>query len=260
MHLDIVEALQKGFERTFEKNGLMIAGLLFITSLISSVLSATAVKGAPAQYQSGSASAGALALPMSPTIAGILLIPATIISAIVGIVAIRTFVSDEKETIPEEFYKRNLISALLNMAAGGLVFGIVLLAAIGIPVLPGAILALTGISGAGLILTGIGALIGTPIMIYIALSLYFWTFYVIVEDQNFIEGFKSSWDLTKEHKIGLLVLAIAIFIVNIALNLLSAAPNIAGLTVVSWVLGLIVGALLSAFSTATLAQAYRQLK
>lgn len=260
MHLDIVEALKKGFNRTFEKNGLMIAGLLFITSIVSSLLSATLAKGVPAEYMSDPATSTALALPVSPTVAGILLLPAIILSAIVGITAIRVFVSDETETIPEEFYKRNLVSALLNMLVGGIVFGFLLLAIVGIPALPGAILALIGLSTVGAILAVLGALIGIPLMFYVLLSLYFWTFYVVLEDENFVEGFKSSWELTKGHKLGLLVLGIAVFLVSILISLLGEIPTTFGLETVGIVIGLAVGAVTSAFSTATLAQAYNQLK
>jgi hypothetical protein len=259
MHLDIVEALQKGFNRTFEKNGLMIAGLLFITSMMSTVLSATLSAQSPGQTQTAAAPS-VLALPISPMIAGILLVPVSLASMIVGLVAIRTFVSDETETIPEEFYKENLLSALLNMIVGGIVFALALVAILFVPVIPGAALLLSGMSTIGAVATVIGALIGFPILVYLALSLYFWTFYVAVEDQNFIEGFKSSWELTEGHKLGLLVLAVAIFVVSLIVNLIGSAPAFVGLSLISTILGVILGAFTSAFGTATLAQAYNQLK
>ena len=224
------------------------------------MLSATLSEAAPAEATSEAAMTSALALPVSPMIAGILLIPSILISAIVGITAIRVFASDKTETIPEEFYKRNLVSALLKMLAGGLVFGVLLFAVLGLSALPGGILTLTGLTPIGPILAGLGVLIGLPLMLYVLLSLYFWTFYVVLEDQNFVEGFKNSWELTKGHKLGLLILGIAVFLVSISVSLFSEIPGIFRLETVGVLLGIVIGAFTSAFSTATLAQAYNQLK
>jgi len=232
MALDIFDALEKGLERTFAKSGLMIAGLLFISSFLSGILSATMAQGFGSAETINSATT-ALTLPIPPIAAGLLLIPVAIFSAIVGIVAIRTFVSDETETIPEEFYKRNLLMALLNMIVGGIVFAIIVVAGLIAFVIPG---------------------------IFLLVSLYFWTVFVVVEDQNFIEGMKNSWNLTKGNRFRLFALGVFVFIATMVVNALFSVPDMLGLTVVGLITSQIAGALTAAFNSATLAQAYNQLK
>lgn len=106
------------------------------------------------------------------------------------VVSLRVFASDETETIPDEMVTRNLGPALLHLVVGGILFGI-------------------GIA-AGLVLLVIPA-------IYLMTVLFFWTMYVAIEDESFLDAMKSSWHLTEGHRWRVLGLMIVLTLVNIVL-------------------------------------------
>ena len=118
-----------------------------------------------------------LALGLSTVSSGVLLFATMIVSTVVGIGVLRTFVSDETERVPLENFTRNVVMALLNLLLGGIAYAIILVAGFMAFIIPG---------------------------FFLLVSLYFWNVFVIVEDQNFVEAFKSSWNLTQGNRLELL--------------------------------------------------------
>lgn len=239
MSLDIGSALVDGAKRTFKRNGLIIAGLVFIVSILSSVFSNTLIQAMtdegiiPAEYMTESLP---MALGLSSTVSGIALFLTMIASAMIGIAALRTFVSSETETIPREYFTRNLGLALVNLFVGGIAFAIALTIGFMAFIIPG---------------------------FFLLVSLYFWNVFVIVEDQNFIEAFKSSWNLTKGQRFELFGLGVIVVvgaaIVGALFGAIGIAIELLAGTTASTIFGQIPNAFLSAFSVATVAQAYNQL-
>lgn len=256
MSLDIAGALKEGFNRTVKKSGLMIIGLIFIASFLNTIFTSSL------EVALGTESANtvtALALPLPAAVSGVLTFAGVILSTVVGIAAIRTFVSNETEHIPREFFKRNILMTFLNILAAGIVVGLLVMLPLFILVLPGAAIYVAGMVVPGAALAAIGGLIGLAITIYLGVSLIFTNVYVAAEDQNFIDGMKSSWESTKGHKLPLVGLGIIVFAITIAFNGILSIPTLAGLEVVGTVFSQLGGAAASAFTSAVLAQAYLQL-
>lgn len=239
MSLDIGSALRNGAERTFKRNGLIIAGLLFAVGVVSTVIGNTFTQAMinegviPAEYAAESIP---LALGLSTTVSGVLLGITSLLSVIVTITALRTFVTDETEKIPREYATRNLPLALLNLVIGGIVFALVFALGLAAFVIPG---------------------------LFLLVSLYFWNVFVILEDQNFIEAFKSSWAITKGNRLELfglgVIVVFAALIVGLASGVLTGLLELVIGTAASSIIDQAPAALVSTFSVATLAQAYNQL-
>ena len=240
MALDIGSAITDGAKRTFKKNGLIIAGLFFAISILSTVASSSLIQAfldegiIPSEYGMTEVP---LALGFSSTASGILLAATFVLSGIFALASLRTLVSDETETIPAEYFTRNIVWALLNLLVGGIAFSIAFFVGLAAFIIPG---------------------------IFILVSLYFWNVFVIVEDQNFIEAFKSSWNLTEGNRLELFGLgAIVVFIALVAGfagNVVSWIFQLIGVPGVLMIVEQIPNAFVSTFSIATLAQAYNQLK
>lgn len=220
MALRIMDAARDGASRTFAKNGLLFVAALFLLNLGGAFLGLryTATDGA------------LMGSTGNPVATGVLGAVFTLVSLAVSIIAIRTFVSDETETIPDEYVRRNMGLAMLHMIVGGVIFAIIVLAGLALLVVPG---------------------------VYLLLGLFFWSVRVAVEDESFIEAMQQSWNLTHGHKWQLFGLLLVLLVVNIAIGLLTlaAGPGSMG--------GIIVGQVLSAFGgvfvLATQARAYVQL-
>lgn len=221
MTLDIVGVLQRGIERTIARNGLLFIGLFFALGAVSTLVSVP-FAGAPGARP---------AVDGAPIVAALIGLFVSLVSALLFVVALRTFVSGETERIPREHASRNVLWALLNLVVGGVVFAIVVAFGFVALVIPG---------------------------LFLLVSLFFWNVYVVVEDQSFVEGFRSSWELTKGHRLRLFGLGVLVVIVTSVVNLLFGIP-----AVVDPLFGAIVGqagsAVTTVFTIATIARAYEEL-
>lgn len=266
MKLDIIEALRNGLNRTLEKNGLMLAGLYFVLGVIATSASQTLFSKFAFLSSGAASNAGALAMPIPGFAAVLLALISSLASLVLSIVAIRTFVSDSTETIPEEFYSRNMPITTLNMIAGGFCYGfIVLVGLLPLMVLSG-IMGLLGSAGAGatmilvvLILAGVIVAISS-VMLYLMVALYFWNVIVAAEDETFIEGLKNSWKLTEDNRLRLFALGAIVTVATGAFSGFLGLPSLFGFNMLGTLLGQFGGALTAVFSVATTAQAYNQLK
>ncbi|MDY6762089.1 MAG: hypothetical protein SVY41_03495 [Candidatus Nanohaloarchaea archaeon] len=218
MALDIGSAVEEGVRRTLERNGLMLVAAFLLLNLASSFLGvgSRAVGG-------GSVNPAALTL---------IAVVVSLLSVVVSIAALRVFVTDETESIPDDAFKRNIGSALLHTLVGGLLFGIAV---------------------------GVGFLLLVVPGIYLLLALFFWTVFVAVEDENFYEAMQSAWELSKGHKWQLLGLLVVIALINIVLSLVGAAASIAGPQLVGLLVMQVLSAFGGVFALAAQARAYDQL-
>ncbi|WP_414836798.1 hypothetical protein [Candidatus Nanohalococcus occultus] len=230
MELDIFEALSDGFERTFQKNGLMLAGLYFILGLVTTAASQTL---AQSNLYDPIGTGTALALPVPIEAAAVIAGVAYLASLVLTIVSIRTFVSEETETIREEFYSRNMLMAALNLIAGGLAFALIVTAGFIALIIPG---------------------------FFLLTALYYWNVYVTVEDENFIEALESSWNLTEGHRFKLFVLGATVLVGTGVFTSFFGLPSFFGFELAGALLGQIASAITGVFTIATMAQAYNQLR
>lgn len=237
MPVDIGRAVREGVERTTARNGLLFVGILFVVGILNGLFStevtrevAMAPAGRPEFAQPGGY---APSLGLSPVVAGALSVLLALVSVVVTLGMVRTFVSGETETIPTEHFSRNLLWAVLNLIVGSIVFGIAV---------------------------GIGLLVLVVPGLFLLVSLFFWNVYVIVEDQNFVEGFRNSWSLTAGRRLRLFGLGVVVAVIGLAINLVFGLPGLVLPDVLGFVLAQVGSAASGVFWTATVARTYVQLR
>lgn len=232
MTLNIEQALKEGFSRTITRNGLLLVVAVGAFGAVNMLAYNSFMAGLlPEAFEQEMGFIGPT-LPISSSVAGVILLVAYLASFTITAVALRTFVTDETQTIPREYVTRNLGWFLLNYLVGFVVFLFAVWIGFILLVVPG---------------------------IFLMVSLYFWIVFVAVEDENFIGAFRSSWALTKGNRWPLLGLGLIMVVAGMVLfsipfgisAVLSAWAALVGLVVVSGVFGI--------FSWATTARVYVQL-
>ena len=249
MSVDIGQAIEEGGKRTVARNGLYLVVVLWALGVLSALFGNTVARGMFQQFQGqlgsgmgpggmgpGGFGAGTMmgpSLGLSPGLAWVLSLVVSLVSLVVAAGALRTFVTDDTETLPGERFTRNLGWMLVNLVVGGIIFGIAV--------------------GIGFVLLVIPGL-------FLLVSLFFWAFYVAVEDENFWAGFQNSWALTRGNRIMLFVLGVVVAIISIIISWVFGIPQLVGLT--GWI-GLLVAqfgsALGSVFVLATASRTFLQL-
>lgn len=239
MAVDIGQAVQEGGKRTIAKNGLYFVAIFWVLSIISELMGNTIARDTMPQVPVGMGPGSPMGSPavgpslgVSPGIAGVVSLVAGLIALTVFAAALRTFVAGETETIPSEYFTRNLVWMLINLIIGGFIFSLVVLIGLFFLIIPG---------------------------IFLLVSLFFWNLYVVVEDQNFIDGFQNSWTLTKGNRISLFILGVIVVIIAAVISGVFGFPQL----LIGGVIGLVIAELGSAFGTvftvATAARTYQQL-
>ncbi|MDY6773657.1 MAG: glycerophosphoryl diester phosphodiesterase membrane domain-containing protein, partial [Candidatus Nanohaloarchaea archaeon] len=201
MVLEIGKAVEEGFRRTFKRNGLMLVGAFFLLNLASAFTGMRSGATFSARYSM-----------TNPAVAAFVVIAVSLFSVAVSIAALRVFVSDETETVPEDLLKRNIGSAVLHTIGGGVALAVGMLVVVGVAFLP---LLATYMMGAtmgalGILLSTVIAVVAAVAIGYVVVSLFFWVIIVAVEDQSFWEAMKSSWEITKGNKWRILGLILVI--------------------------------------------------
>ena len=236
MAVDIGQAIEEGGRRTLARNGLLLVVVFWIVGVVNGLLTNTIMqdvfRDVPMDVPGWPPAVGPT-VGISPAVAGVLALVVGLVSLLVTAAAVRTFVTAETETIPGEYFTRNVVLMVLNLVVGGIVFGIVVFVGFVFLFFPG---------------------------LFLLVSLFFWNLVVIVEDRNFVDGFKASWEMTKGNRIMLFVLGVVVVIVSAVVGaifgLVSAfVPAVVGLAITQ-----IGNAVASVFSVATAARTYEQLK
>ena len=229
MSLSTTSIVKQGAKRTFSRNGLIIAAVLYVLAVVDGIIGIGATRyiaSLPAEA-TGSAS---VAAPL--ILAGVisLLIGLATFAVLIG--AYRLFVTDETERIPREYFTRNMGWALVSYIIGSIVFGIVVGVGFVLLVVPG---------------------------IFVLVSLLFWGVYVAVEDQNFIEGMRSSWGLSKGHRLELFIIGVAVVLITMIVSAVFDFGAIFG-DLIGLLVAQIGAAFATVFTTAAIAQAYTDLR
>lgn len=228
MAVAVTSIVQEAVNRSVKRNGLMLMGLLFALELLNALLGAgSTLSGAIPQFGSDSVQTNTAPV-LPPLVAEVLSLAIGLASLVVTIAAIRVFVSEETERLSSEHFTRNMGWTALHVISGTIVFGIAVALGFVALLIPG---------------------------IFLLVTLGFWSVYVAVADQTFIEGFRSSWDLTHGHRLSLLLLIIPIVLLLTIVN---------GIGLIAGPLGGVVlaqagSAIIIVFSTAILAAAYNEL-
>lgn len=264
MSVDIGEIVSTGFKRTFKRNGLILAGLMLVISLFNTVVNQSLFSQIPSLANEAGQMAYPLAINMPIPVAGLLQLIGVIISTVVGIGAVRTLVSLETRKLPRSNFTENILMPLLNLLIGGIVYGVTLLAALAIPSIPGYGLILAGINIVGIILAIIGFIAGFGLMLYLMTALFYWNIFIIVEDQNFMKAFNSSWEATEDKRLKLFIAGFLVVLISAIIGFTFSIPGAiisltTGVRSIPILLNLIPSAFTGIFALAAVAEAYRQI-
>ena len=219
----IIDAMTDGFERTVQRNGLFLVAVFAVLAIVNTLFAPTAL---------GPTGTTEPTVGMVALLTGVLSFIVALATVVAVIVALRTFASGETERIPREFVRRRIGLATLNLIVGAFVF--TLLVAIGsvLLVIPG---------------------------LFLLVSLYYWSVFVAVEDQNFVGAFRSSWALTRGSRFRLFGLGVGVIGLLFVVSAMVAVPA-AWLGLVGAIVSQIVGAGLTVYALATTISAYEQLR
>ena len=222
MAFAIIDAMTDGFERTVQRNGLLLVAVFAVLAIVNTLLAPTVGPAGTTEPIGG----------LVGLITGLLSLVVALVSVIAVIVALRTFASNETEQVPPEFVRRNIGLTTLNVIVGAIAFT-----------------ALVAIGSVFFVIPGL----------FVLVSLYYWSVFVAVEDQNFVQAFRSSWDLTRGSRFRLFGLGVAVFGVLVVVTAGAAIPAVffgtAGALITQ-----VVGAVLTVYALATTVSAYEQLR
>lgn len=248
MSLDIGEAIQKGLDRALNQNSAILMGLFFVVSLISQVFGDTSMRNflqrgdlgpffqdLVEQFSIAELTPLALDIPQEVVAAGGMI--TALLSLIITIGTVRAFLKDGELNVETGYFTDNILWILANVIAGAIVFGLIV--------------------SAGLVAFVIPA-------VFLFVSLFFWSFYVIDQDLNFLEALKSAWRDTKGNRLMTFALLIIVFIGNGVFNtvvggLLRFLGSLAGGSAVGSIIGLVPSAIAMVFTWAIFTEAYKQL-
>ncbi|WP_254761745.1 hypothetical protein [Natrinema marinum] len=220
MVFSIIDAMTDGFSRSTERNGLVFVAVFAVLAVLNALVVPTGFNGEPVSGLAG-------------LVGGLLSFAIGLVTVAAVVVALRTFVSDETETIPREFRRRRLGMATLNAFVGTIVF---------------------------VLLVAFGSLFLLVPGLFLLVALYYWGVFVAVEDQNFVQAFRSSWGLTKGSRLRLFGLGLAVVTLGVLVNATAVVPAVFLGDVAGVVLTQLVAAAVTVYSLATTARAYDQLR
>lgn len=224
MVFSIIDAMTDGFDRTRERNGLIFVAVFAVLAVVNALAAPTNL---------GPAAEAAPTVGLVDVATGLLSFAITIATLVAAVVALRTFASDERETIPREFQRRNIGLATLNLFVGAIVFALAV-----------------AIGSVFLLVPGL----------FILVSLYYWSVFVAVEDQNFVRAFRSSWTLTRGSRLRLFGLGVAVVFLGLIVNGVVGVPAVLAGGVIGTTLLQIASAVVTVYALATTARAYDQLR
>jgi hypothetical protein len=231
MPVNVEQSLREGLRRTISRNGLLLivvwalvgsASLLAYNSWFASLFTSL-----PTQPRLIGPT-----LDISPLIAGVATGVLYLVSFVVMAGALRTFVTDERQALPVNYFTRNLGWMLVNLLVGYVLFFIVLWIGFLLLIVPG---------------------------MFLLVSLFFWFVIVVVEDRNFYVAFRESWALAKGNRWSLLGIGLTVTVVG---WVLMGIPMVLSFVLSPWVAWVLLGVSVSVFgifSMATTAQVYVQL-
>jgi len=244
MSLDIEAALREAYDRTLARNGLILVGVYFVVSLLSTVASQTQAAQTADQLEdipffadAGILEPGPLAVPALPSaLVSLLSIAMSVATVVVAITVYRVFASEERETVPEEAYRRGIGVATLNGVVATIIFGILVAVGLVLLIIPG---------------------------IFLAVSLLFFLVFVALEDKSFIDSLQASWGLTQGRRLSVFLLLVALLIITVVVSIVGgivAAVFGSAVPLVGSLINIAIGAALFVFSLGVITDAYFQLR
>ncbi|MEF8842151.1 MAG: hypothetical protein V5A62_11080 [Haloarculaceae archaeon] len=232
MTLQLGRMFGDGIGRVFTRTGgLLFVGLLAIQFLVQSSIN-TAVLGLfPPEATGELEGMLGLTLPVSGTVAGVLLAAAFLLSSAYFVVLSRALTRprDELSTFPSSLYTRRIGRATLSNLGGGVLVGFSVSIGLALLVLPG---------------------------LFLAVCFLFFVFAVGVEDRRAIGALRRSWALSRGNRLKLAVVVIAAGVIGAVVGAVGAVFELAGTPLVAELLSNTIGSALFVLLYGVMAAAY----
>jgi hypothetical protein len=281
--MDIEGSLKTGFEKTKQRNGLILIAVFFVINLVSTIVAQSQAAQAmerfgqffeelPSDFREMPmqeiAIEGPLALDLPPALLSLMNLASLLAGLIAIIVAYRVFASGARDRIPDETYS-NLLIPSVNAIISIIIFAIIIVVVFVVPpILGGFVLgaslinAPANVAPSAITVVALIALVGFALAIYITIALVFFLPLIALEDNNFIEAFGSSWQLTKGNRLSVFLLLVAVGIVRIVISILGGIVSgiVSFIPVLGSLVTIAVGSALTVFTLAVIFEAYRQLR
>lgn len=247
MPIDIAGALERGFDRVTTRTGAtfvaafaavaVAVGLLWETVLgrfvVGDAFFDFVPPAAAAELREEWASYEVLLdLPVPVELLLATLLALWLSRLVLRIGAIRWFVGDATRPLEMDLFTRRLAWTVANVIAGTVLYGLAVTAGLILLVLPG---------------------------IYLAVTLFFFNYEVVVEGENAIDALSNSYSLTAGSRLQLLLLGVLFVALGLVVSL-AGSPSLVPGRLPPVVLGAAITAAFGVFGVATAADAYRQLQ
>lgn len=232
MSLSIGRSLQEGIARTVARNGLLLAVLMAVSTALSLLAYNSALASLLPPMPQGTTVLFGPALPLSPAVAGAATVVLYLVSFVLVVAGLRTFVTEETRALPGRHFTRRLGWVLVNYVVGYVLFLLAIWIGFVLLVVPG---------------------------LFLLVSLFFWYVRVAVEDEHVWAAFKGSWSLTRGNRWSLLGLGLVVTVVGTVFYGVLFFVAVAASPWVTLVVYAAVGSVFAVFSLATTARAYVQL-
>ena len=180
----------------------------------------------------------ALAVPFTlPTpVAGAVVAVCLLALSYLSVVAIRTFVAGERDTVPGEFYTEGVVWAVPNLFVGGLVTMVLMTIGFALLFVPG---------------------------VFLLVSFVFMPMYVAVEGDNFVTALRRSWVLARGDRWSILGLGLVVVAIGgaagVVFGVVNVAATFAGYQAVVPLVAALVVSPVTMYNLATVAAAFEQL-
>lgn len=246
--LDVVDVLSDGFSRAFRRTGLILMGLFFGLQFLSQATSFSLVQtlmqrfgpdamgpgggfgGQANPFMGGGGVPGGITIPLPFPVLVVVGLALSVASVYLTLVLGRTLASDHAESIPSEYYQRNVVGGVLNLILAGIVTSIAIAIGFVLLIVPG---------------------------IFLIISFAFVSLIVAVQDVNFIEAISQSWDMAKGNRVDILLIGAAIAVIVIVVSIISGIFSF--LPVLNQLVTAVTQAFMTVFVMGVIAEAYLEL-
>lgn len=236
MTLQLGRTFVDGIGRVLTRTGgLLLVGLLAIQFLVQSSINTAVLEVFPPEATSELEGMLGLTLPVSGTVAGVLLAAAFVLSSAYFVVLSRALTRprDELSTFPSSLFTRRIGRATLSSLGGGVLVGLSVSIGLALFVLPG---------------------------LFLAVCFLFFVFAVGVEDRRAIGALGRSWALSRGDRLKLVVVVIVAGLVGAVVGAVGAVFELAGTPLVAELVSNTISSVLFVLLYGVMAAAYLQVR
>lgn len=236
MALHLRSAISDGIKRALTRTGgILLVVLLAIQLLVQSSINTAVVEFMPAGPAEELDAMVGLTLPVSGSVAGLLVVAALILSSVYFVVLARALTRPRAalSTLPSTLYTRRMGRATLSIIVGGFVISVSVVLGFILFILPG---------------------------LFLSICFLFFIFGVSVEDRGVLSSLKRSWALSRGNRLKLAVLVLLAGVIGLLVGIVGSLFDLANSPVVAELSSNILSSALFIFLYGMIASAYVQIR